>query len=469
MAGIQARSYPFFRISPAEPDKAQSFAVKRGGLATRIDAKHYSLREILNSSFPLVELRELVRTEPDYGLSSRALTRTSEDEPRYIRITDFGEDGIEDDNEFVTADPVDLKYELSADDLLFARSGGTVGKTYLHEDASELAIFAGYCIRFRFDESKVSPKFVYWWTKTSAYSRWVNAIKRPTAQTNINKEEFKSCSIPLPPIAEQNRLIIAMDVARAERKAKLAEADALLAGLDDFLLDTLGITPPPKDNRRVFAVSLASPRALGRLDSDYYHPERIGVLLTLRASSQNLSLAHIAEVACFERNQIRTPEKNYLSLAHVESQTGELTDTTDTASGICFTFQTDDVLFSRLRPYLNKVHRAKTAGCCSPEFHVLRIKDRKALLPEYLAAVLRSSLVLAQTTHMMTGNIHPHLASDDVANLLIPIPELKVQEAIAAETQHRQERSRGLRAEAETGWQAAKRWFEEQLLGTSSS
>ena len=404
-----------------------------------------------------------MRTEPDYGLSSRAVTRTSRNEPRYIRITDFGEDGIEDDNEFVTADPIDLKYELSTDDLLFALSG-SVGKTYLHEDVSEPAIFAGYCIRFRFDESKVSPKFVYWWTKTSAYSRWVNAIQRPTVQSNINKEEFKSCSIPLPPIVEQDRLITVMDVARAERKAKLVEADALLAGLDNFLLDALGIIPPPQDDRRVFAVSLAFPRALGRLDSDYYHPERIGVLLTL-TSSQNLSVAHIAEVARFERNQIKMPGKNYLSLAHIESHTGELTDATDTASGNCFTFQTDDVLFSRLRPYLNKVHRAKTAGCCSPEFHVLRIKDRKALLPEYLAAVLRSRLVLAQTTHMMTGNTHPRLAPDDVANLLIPIPESKVQEAIVAEVQHRQERSRELRAEAEAGWQAAKRWFEEQLLG----
>ena len=405
-----------------------------------------------------------MRTEPDYGLSSRSVTRTSEDEPRYIRITDFGEDGIEDDNEFVTADPVDLKYELSADDLLFARSGGTVGKTYLHEDVSEPAIFAGYCIRFRFDESKVLPKFVYWWTKTSAYSRWVNAIQRPTAQPNINKEEFKSCLIPLPPIAEQGSLITAMEVARAERKTKLSEADELLAGLDDFLIDTLGITPPPQDERRVFAVSLALPRALGRLDSDYYHPERIRVLLTL-TSSQNFPVAHIAEVARFERNHVRTPGKNYLSLAHIESHTGELTDATDTASGNCFTFQADDVLFSRLRPYLNKVHRAKTAGCCSPEFRVLRVKDRKSLLPEYLAAVLRSRLVLAQTTHMMTGNTHPRLAPDDVANLLIPIPELKVQEAIVVEVQHRQERSRELRAEVEAGWQAAKRWLEEQLLG----
>ena len=51
-----------------------------------------------------------------------------------------------------------------------------------------------------------------------------------------------------------------MDAARAERKAKLAEANALLAGVDDFVLDALGLTAPQADTRRVFAVSPANLR-----------------------------------------------------------------------------------------------------------------------------------------------------------------------------------------------------------------
>ena len=121
-----------------------------------------------------------MHTEPDYGLSSRAVTRTSEDEPKYIRITDFGEDGIEPGHEFVTADPIDLNYELSADDVLFARSGATVGKTYLHEDTSKPTIFAGYCIRFRFDKSKISPKWVYWWTKTAPVAPSMSLSSTPS-------------------------------------------------------------------------------------------------------------------------------------------------------------------------------------------------------------------------------------------------------------------------------------------------
>ena len=131
----------------------------------------------------------------------------------------------------------------------------------------------------------------------------------------------------------------------------------------------------------------------------------------------------------------------------------------------CSTFSPDDVLFARLRPYLNKVYRAESAGCCSPEFHVLRAKVPTALRPDYLAAILRSSLILAQTRHMMTGNTHPRLANDDVVNLIIPIPDLATQTTIATEVRRRREQARALRTEAESGWAESKRWFEGQLLG----
>lgn len=87
-------------------------------------------------------------------------------------------------------------------------------------------------------------------------------------------------------------------------------------------------------------------------------------------------------------------------------------------------------------------------------------------MPDYLAAILRSKLTLAQTRHMMTGNTHPRLTNEDVVNLVIPIPkDIAAQHAIAAEARRRREEARRLRAEAEAGWQEAKRWFEEQLLG----
>jgi hypothetical protein len=283
---------------------------------------------------------------------------------------------------------------------------------------------------------------------------------------HINVRRLVELPIPLPPYDVQLDLVAAMDAARAKRRTKLAEADTLLAGLDGFLLATLGLTAPPKDDRKVFAVRLNETRYQFRFNADYFHPERVLALRAMAAASRRVPCAGLAEVVSFIRDQIKTPGPNYLSLAHVQSNTGELVNADEEAAGLCSEFRTGDVLFARLRPYLNKVYRAEMDGCCSPEFHVLRVNNAEELLPDYLAAILRSSLTLAQTRHMMTGNTHPRLTHEDVINLVIPIPkDIRIQETIAAEARRRREDARRLRADAEGGWQAAKRWFEEQLLG----
>ena len=63
--------------------------MRRGETSTRIDGRYFALREVITSPYPLVEFGTLVTREPDYGLSSRAVTRTSETEPRYIRMRKF--------------------------------------------------------------------------------------------------------------------------------------------------------------------------------------------------------------------------------------------------------------------------------------------------------------------------------------------------------------------------------------------
>ena len=215
----------------------------------------------------------------------------------------------------------------------------------------------------------------------------------------------------------------------------------------------------------MFAVSLAQMSSQGKINSDYYHPERIQALRGLDQAADSMTVAQLAEVVDFAREQLKTPGDNYLSLAHVQSHTGELTDATDTASGNCFYLPCQRRAVRPFAAYLNKVYRAEVDGCCSTEFHVLRVKDSKALLPEYLAVILRSRLVLSQTVHMMTGNTHPRLTNDDVADLTVPIPSPEVQASVANEIVRRREEARRLRGEAEAGWETTKEWFEIQVLG----
>ena len=360
----------------------------------------------------------------------------------------------------------DTDKTLQRHDLLTGRVGGL--GTVAEYKSDTLASFSDNVLRLRPKEhNKERSAFVAEYLNSSIGYTQLMRGSRGSLQKVVTQQSLGAIVVPSLG-SREGEIVSRMDSARVERRAKLADADALLAGIDDFLLDALGIAPPGEDRRRVFAVNLAQLSGQERLNSDYYHPERVQALRGLDRAADSMTVAPLAEVVTFEREQLKTPGVNYLSLAHVQSHTGELTDATDTASGNCFTFQTDDVLFARLRPYLNKVYRAEMDGCCSTEFHVLRVKDGETLLPEYLAAILRSRLVLSQTVHMMTGNTHPRLTNDDVANLTIPIPTPDVQARVAGEIVQGREAARRLRGEAEAGWEGAKRWFEVELLGTSS-
>jgi hypothetical protein len=344
--------------------------------------------------------------------------------------------------------------------LLFARSGATVGKTYLHDTRFDPAVFAGYCIRFRFN-AEVLPEFVYGFTKTDAYASWVSAIQRPAGQPNINKEEFKSLEIPLPPFDLQRRLVAELDAARAERDSALAEAQRLLTCVDDLVKAKLGLPDLPQPKQAGYAIRLATAMVNSTLSADYFHPERMQSVRLI----QGLSHAPLSKLVSFQRDSIKTPgESRYIGLASVASGTGQLTDAIETASGQCFSFKPGDVLYGRLRPYLNKVWLATFSGVCSTEFHVMRPLDAHNLRPEYLAVVMRTSLIVAQTKHMMTGNTHPRIANEDVANLFIPLTDKKSQQKIVEEALANQAESSRLCVHAEAVWREALERFELQLL-----
>ncbi len=475
MAGISKRSRTFFRLSPAEQINASCFGVEQGKVLQRADVNFWRITPFLEKKFAHAlftprQFGELVLTV-QYGSSS--LAKSEPPGIPILRMNNLQDDGWDlSDIKYIELTDRQLEtYKLKPGDIIFNRTNSKelVGKCEVFNESGDW-VFASYLIRVCTDKKLLNPQFASDFLSTSTGRLQIDSFSRQIiGMTNINAEEIRQILIPLPPLSRQNELVTAMDEARSQRKQKLVEAENILSSFDDYLLNILELNRPVEDVRRVFAVRFQDLQQQGRLNADYFHPERILALRSITSAAQTIHFQKLEEVVSFIREKIKTPEDNYLGLAHVQSNTGELINVDDTATGSCHTFQRGDVLFARLRPYLNKVYRAEMDGCCSPEFHILRIKDDQLLLPDYLAVILRSRLIVAQTIHMMTGNTHPRLANDDVTNLVIPIPNLGVQQRIAEEVQRRRDEARRLRAEAETEWQEAKRWFEEQLLGTEMS
>jgi len=161
-----------------------------------------------------------------------------------------------------------------------------------------------------------------------------------------------------------------------------------------------------------------------RIDPSAYHPIRLSAVKKIK--SLNCDVLPLKQVATFKRDVVTETNEDtpYFGLENIESDTGIATDIEQGKEfGSAFSFSSGNILFPKLRPYLNKVHLATTEGVCSTEFHIL---EANKCGNYYLFAFLNSSLVVNQTSYLMTGNTLPRLQTKDVENLLIPIlPEAK--------------------------------------------
>jgi type I restriction enzyme S subunit len=153
-----------------------------------------------------VPLKALCTGPGQYGASTPAIPYTQEF-PRYIRITDITNNGVLLEENKVSINPESTrKYLLRFGDVLFARTGATVGKTYLHNMNSGRYAFAGYLIRFIPDNNSLLSQFLKNYTKTDRYYYWVKTTLHAGAQPNINAEEYGSLLLPVPPLPEQKKI-----------------------------------------------------------------------------------------------------------------------------------------------------------------------------------------------------------------------------------------------------------------------
>ena len=126
-------------------------------------------------------------------------------------------------------------------------------------------------------------------------------------------------------------------------------------------------------------------------------------------------------------------ELNYISLGNVETRTGDLVDfkpkSGKNIKSRSKKFEEGDILYGRLRPYLNKVLLANhqvSPGICSGEFYVL-IPDRTLVLPVYLREVLASDRVQQLVGNQQTGTALPRLLLGDLMAIEIPLPPIDQQ------------------------------------------
>lgn len=147
--------------------------------------------------YRVYRLKHLLRKPLDYGANSSGI-EYSNNLPRYIRITDIATDGrLKNDGALSIQVEDTSPYLLEDGDILFARSGATVGKSFIYYLEYGRAAFAGYLIRVQLNE-KVVPEYVYYYTCSTGYDIWKNGIFIQSTIQNISADKYANLPIVLP-------------------------------------------------------------------------------------------------------------------------------------------------------------------------------------------------------------------------------------------------------------------------------
>lgn len=155
----------------------------------------------------LLKLKWLLSTMLQYGANASGI-EYKEDLPRYIRITDITLDSkLKDEGKLSLPNDVAIPYILQNNDILFARSGATVGKSFIYKEKYGLAAFAGYLIRAQINCQKANPEYIYTITLSKYYELWKERIFIQATIQNISADKYNNLPIPLPPIEEQLQIV----------------------------------------------------------------------------------------------------------------------------------------------------------------------------------------------------------------------------------------------------------------------
>lgn len=181
-------------------------------------------------------LKYLSKTKLRYGANESGVAYDKA-LPRYIRITDFSHDGkLSGKGKLSLTFAQSEGYYLEDGDILFARSGATVGKSYQFRKRMEREdhyAFAGYLIKCSPDENIILSDYLFYYTNSIVFNKWKDSVFSKATIENIGADKYSNLSVPFPSLQLQYSIIAFLDKKVAQIDRAVAQKEELITLLQE--------------------------------------------------------------------------------------------------------------------------------------------------------------------------------------------------------------------------------------------
>ena len=177
------------------------------GLLSAIFSQKMRFKDNNGNDYPAWEEKSLGEVTGNISYGLNAASKDYDGENKYIRITDIDETtGKYNNLDIVSPDCVlSDDYKLKINDLLFARTGASTGKTYLYNEDDGKIYFAGFLIKFSI-KNEYCSNFIFYITQTFNYKKWVSIMSARSGQPGINSKEYSNYKFSCPVYDEQVKI-----------------------------------------------------------------------------------------------------------------------------------------------------------------------------------------------------------------------------------------------------------------------
>lgn len=427
-----------------------------------------------NSQFKTLAFKELIKSVTN-GIEIRNYSKTGY---RYLRVSDLSENGIINKNTRIVDVPkIPSKIKLLYSDFLISRSGSLGLVNVVNKEIVD-AILSSHIFRVRLDTKLINPLYLEIFFRIKIGQIQFFRFNNGGVIPEINQTSLKRITIILPPLETQQKIITLYQTAYIMKQQKEKEAKELLASIDVYLLNELGITLPEKDNSlksRIFTVNFSKVSGR-RFESEYYTEYNRNLIKVIQES--NYPKIKIIDCLSEVKKGIEPGSREYknegLPFIRVSDVTKFGIDYVHCDKKISRLFYENHK--KEFNPKLNEILFSKdgTLGICllvhqKEEYIVssafLRLITDDFINREYLTYLLSSFIYKELAERNSIGTVIKHLNISKFLNLKIPLPPLEKQNEIANHISDIRIRAKQLQIEAKAGLETAKQEVEEMILG----